>query len=69
MNAPTVLRAGPPTHPPEQPDDLIRVPRVVGFSVWEARRLIWRNGLNVEIRLSSARSCAPTSSLKGHREG
>lgn len=43
---------GPPTYPPEQPDVLIRVPRVVGFSVWEARRLIWRSGLNVEIRRS-----------------
>ena len=48
----TTAPTGPPTHPPEQPDDLIRVPRVVGFSVWEARRLIWRNGLNVEIRLT-----------------
>ncbi|HEV2786553.1 MAG TPA: hypothetical protein VGV67_09215 [Solirubrobacteraceae bacterium] len=43
---------GPPTYPPSQPEALIRVPRVVGFSVWEARRIIWRSGLNVQIRRS-----------------
>jgi hypothetical protein len=49
---------GPPAASPV-PDGAIRVPRVVGFSVWEARRVIWRSGLNVQIRRSK-RSVART---------
>jgi len=48
----TTVAIGPPNYPPQQPDALIRVPRVVGFSVREARRMIWRSGLNVRIRRS-----------------
>lgn len=50
---------GPPTSAPDRGEGAIRVPRVVGFSVWEARRIIWRNGLNVQIRRSK-RSVART---------
>lgn len=50
---------GPPVQPPDRPGVAIRVPRVVGFSVWEARRIIWRSGLNVQIRRST-RSVART---------
>lgn len=55
----STVPVGPPVHPPADPDFLIRVPRVVGFSVWEARRVIWRSGLNVQIR-RSRRSVART---------
>ena len=55
----STVPVGPPTYPPGQPDLLIRVPRVVGFSVWEARRIIWRSGLNVALR-RSRRSVART---------
>jgi len=55
----TTVAIGPPNHPPAQPQALVRVPRVVGFSVWEARRLIWRSGLNVKIRRSKRRVARP----------
>jgi hypothetical protein len=50
---------GPPNHPPSAEEVGMRVPRVVGFSVWEARRIIWRSGFNVQIRRSQ-RSVART---------
>lgn len=40
------------THFPSDRSAGIRVPRVVGFSIWEARRLIVRSGLKVQIRRS-----------------
>jgi hypothetical protein len=50
---------GPPNNPPEAPGVRMRVPRVAGFSVWEARRILWRSGFNVRIRRSK-RSVART---------
>ena len=48
----STVPVGPPNYPPTDPAQLIRVPRVVGFSLWEARRIIWRSGLNITIRRS-----------------
>lgn len=48
----TTVAIGPSRYPPAQPQEFVRVPRVVGLSVWEARRIIWRSGLNIQIRRS-----------------
>ncbi len=63
----TTVPIGPPSYPPEQPEVLVRVPRVVGFSVWEARRVIWRSGLNVGMRLSRRPVARPQVSVNARR--